>query len=112
MAKGRYPEINLLNLIIKGNQNQWNAWLYKCEQTMDMEGLAKVLSGIQQGMDTLVKQKLNTDNLNLLFLKMQRSIETSMKNVWRRKYRIDNMTKEQKQKSNAELEVYLRGNRY
>jgi len=120
MAK--VQKIDLLKIMIEANNKKWNSWLLTCEINQDVNGLVKVLRGIQQGMDDLVKQKLNTDNVTILFLRLQRSIENTIKNIWRRQN--DNplynplfngdINKYQKTKRNLdhELELFLKKERF
>lgn len=112
MAKGRYPEINLLNLIINGNYKHWNNWLADCERDHNLPDLLKTLSGIQQGMDTLVKGKLNTDNITVIFLRMQRSIENTIKNIYRKQNPTHKVSLAEKREQDNQLERFMHGNRY
>lgn len=79
--KGKPPEIDFLSLYIKGDVHKWNHFLSVCLEYRDLPSLEKVLYGIQVGMDKLVKEKLNTDKVNLVFVRMQKSIEDTMKKI-------------------------------
>jgi len=111
--KGKPFEIDLLKLILNSDHKKWNSWLLTCEMNQDVSGLVKVLVGIQQGMNNLVKQKLNTDQVTIVFLRLQRSIENTIKNIWRRQndnplYNpLSNVNKNQFQASKRDLDHKL-----
>jgi hypothetical protein len=79
--KGKPPKIDLLELYAKCNTNEWNNFLNKCLSTHDLHKLQITLYGIQLGMNDLVDQKLNTEKVNIFFIRLQRSIENTMKQI-------------------------------
>jgi len=82
----KYLSVDLMKLKAKFDSGRWNQWLTACEREQDIEGLKKVFYGIQCGMDDLVKQGLHTDDMKMLFIRWQRSIENTAKKIWRKKY--------------------------
>lgn len=81
MAKGKPPKLDLLKLYSEQNTARWNEFLKNCLDRRDLETLEKMLYGAQLGMDDLVKKKMNTDKVNIWFLRLQRSIENTMKQI-------------------------------
>lgn len=79
-------KIDLLKLYTESSCKEWNAWLNKCESTNDLNELSKRLKGIQIGMDDITKQKLNGEKICVWFLRLQKSIEKTMKNILKKKY--------------------------
>ena len=61
----------------------WNGWLTDCLRKRDLPELRKILYGIEAGMADLAKQKLNTQDMILFFIRLQRSIYITMKRVVR-----------------------------
>jgi len=51
-----------------------------------MNGLRQVFYGLQVGMQMLVKDKLNDPKMILYFIRLQRSVENTMKQLYRSKY--------------------------
>jgi hypothetical protein len=78
--------IDLIKLYSLGSHNGWNQALDDHFVRLDVSGLARIYYGIQAGMDDLVKNKLNDEKMNVWFLRLQRSIENTMKAILRRKY--------------------------
>lgn len=83
--KGMPPPIDVVRFYAECNAGQWNAFLTACVAKQDVQKLTDVLHRLQQGMDNAVKQKLNTDALVDWFIRMQRSIENTIKEIHRMK---------------------------
>ena len=79
-------EINLMEIYTLSNSDKWNAWLTYCLKHHDIHNLKKVYKGIQISMNDLVKKKIADDKLNNFFLRIQRSIEQTLKRILREKY--------------------------
>ncbi len=79
--KGKPQSIDLLKLYAQGSTNGWNEFLSDCARDQNLAKLEQVLYGIQLGMNDLAKQKLNTDKVNEWFVRLQRSIENTMKSI-------------------------------
>ncbi len=88
--------IDLVKLFSK-DHSLWNEFLTDCQAQHNIKKLTRVYYGLQVGMDDLVKDKPNYGVLNLLclkqkmtidewFLRLQRSIEKTLKNILREKY--------------------------
>lgn len=77
--------IDILKLYAEGSAKQWNAFLAEALRRRDVAGLTDVLRRLAMGMDNLVQQKLNTDKINVLFLRLQRSVENTIRDIHRLK---------------------------
>ena len=120
--KGRPEKIDVLKLYAKSDAKAWNAFLSKCLQTKDLHSLEKVLYGIQLGMNDLAKKKLNTEKINMFFIRIQKSLENTIRDVIRT--RIPNalddplnvgkfgQMKDSKQKRDQDIERHLRKVRF
>lgn len=84
--KRKYPTLDLMRLIAEWDSGKWNQMLTKAMVQEDVEKLKSTLYGIQAGMDSLVKQGLNTDKISAIFVRMQRSIEITFKKILVQKY--------------------------
>ena len=120
--KGKPPKIDLLELYAKSNTNEWNIFLSNCLKRHDLQGLQKTLYGIQLGMNDLAAKKMNTEKVNIFFLRLQRSIENTMKQIIKAKnpHPLDNpLNKEKfghmietKRERDQEIEKYLKKVRF
>ena len=119
----KWPAISVLELYTKADTQSWNRFLTGCLLNNDLERLKQTLYGVQAGMDDAVKQGLNSDKLNLFFIRIQRSIEMTAKKIIRSKHPnpLDNpgnakeyFTKhiEAKRRRDHELELFLRASSY
>lgn len=81
--KGKPPKIDLLQLYAKSSTPEWNRFLAACLAKKNTEELEKVLYGIQLGMIDLCRKNMNTEKLSTFFLRLQRSIENTMKQILR-----------------------------
>ena len=122
LKKGKPPKIDLLELYAKSNTNEWNIFLTKCVQTKNLLALRNVLYGIQLGMNDLAAKKMNTEKVNVFFIRLQRSIENTMKEIIKLKnpHPLDNPYNkekyghliETKRDRDQEIERYLRKVRF
>ena len=122
LKKGKPPKIDLLELYAKSNTNEWNIFLTKCVQTKNLLALRNVLYGIQLGMNDLAAKKMNTEKVNVFFIRLQRSIENTMKEIINLKnpHPLDNPYNkekyghliETKRDRDQEIERYLRKVRF
>mgnify|MGYP001578012671 FL=1 len=83
--KGKPQKIDILKLYANGDTKAWNTFLSGCLQNYDLLALEKVLYGIELGMQDLAKQKMNSDKINAWFLRLQRSIEKTIRDIIRSK---------------------------
>lgn len=120
--KGKPEKIDILKLYANGDTTKWNDFLTNCVINGDLPSLEKVLYGIQLGMNDLAKKKLNTEKINIFFLRIQRSIENTMKEIMKTKesHPLDDpFNKEKfghtiasKKKRDQDIEKYLRKVRF
>jgi len=81
----KYPAIDILELYSNADSKRWNRWLTRRYQEKDLDGLFAMLYGVQAGMDDLVKKKMNTEKLQLFFIRLQRSVENTIRRVLKEK---------------------------
>lgn len=81
--KGRPPKIDLMRLAANSSTAEWNRFLTKCLRSGNLLALETALHGLQQGMNDLVKDKLNTEAMSVLFIRLQMSLEITMKKIIR-----------------------------
>lgn len=77
----KYEAIDLMKLYTLGSANGWNQELTKLYEKHDINGLAKLLYRIQAGMTDLAKKKLNTEEIDVWFARLTRSIEKTAKQI-------------------------------
>jgi hypothetical protein len=87
MAKGHNDEIDVLKLYAKGDTASWNEFLAVCDLNNDVPKLCDVLVRLQRGMEKVVKQNLNTEDISLWFIRITRSIEKTLKKIYRRQHK-------------------------
>lgn len=96
--KGKPQKIDLLKLYANTDVKQWNTFLSTCLAHQDLHALEKTLYGLQLGMNDLVKKKLNTDKMNAFFIRLQRSVENTIKGIIKAKepHPLDNAFNKEK----------------
>ena len=114
--------IDILKLYAEGDPKTWNAFLSRALARSDVSGLTDVLRRLQMGMDNLAVQKLNTEEISILFLRLQRSVENTLKEIHRAKNPNPLFTTSDpqlrskhiadKQRKAHELELFLKKARY
>ena len=77
----KHNAIDLMKLYSMGSHNGWNQMLTDCFDKRDINRLAKIRYGIQAGMDDLAKNNLNTEEMCLWFIRLNRSIEITAKRI-------------------------------
>lgn len=77
--------IDIILLINTHDHKSWNHFLTKCLRSHDVKKLERTYIGLQKGMNNLVKEKLNTEKVNGLFVRLTRSIEKTLKDIYRAK---------------------------
>lgn len=118
----RYGAIDLMKLKAHWSANGWNAFLSKCVTNLDLHELAKVRYRIQAGMEDLVKKKLNSDDVNSWFVRLNKSLEDTAKKIIRIRHPLPNdnpLNKEfhidglaAKRKRDDELMAFLKRSSY
>jgi len=84
-VKGKPPKVDLLKLYAETSAARWNEFLGNCLSRNDLQTLETMLYGIQLGMNDLAKKKMNTEKMCLWFIRLQRSLENTIKQVIRRR---------------------------
>jgi len=82
----KHEAINLLKLYSTVNKTQWNAYLTKCHRNHNVRELATMLYRVQAGMALLAKKKLNHEEIDLWFVRIVRSLDKTLKKIWREKH--------------------------
>ena len=80
----KYDTIDLIKLRAKFPWQAWQAYMQSCYNLCDVEALKKALYGVQAGMNDLVKKKLDTQEMKVYFVNLQRSIHITMKKILKR----------------------------
>jgi hypothetical protein len=75
--------IDILKLQSDGNHKEWNFFLTQCLKNLDIEKLAVTRKRLQIGMDKCAKDKTNSDEVIKFFIRLQNSIEKTMKEILR-----------------------------
>lgn len=112
-------KIDIIKLYTDWGNEKWNAYLTDCLNKQDLTSLENSYRGLQHGMSELTKQKLNTDKINVLFVRLQVSIEKTIKRIIKGKnkkiYDSSILSAERiraKRKMDEEIEKYLKKLRY
>lgn len=79
--------IDLLRLITEGNSTKWNNYLALCKKHHNYEDLAKTYRGLQEGMNKMVKDKLISERISIIYLRLQKSLEDTAREIFRKKYK-------------------------
>lgn len=77
----KYESIDILKLYAKGSTNGWNQMLTDCFNKKDINKLAKLKYQVSAGMTDLAKSKLNTDEINVWFARLVKSLEITAKKI-------------------------------
>lgn len=123
MSGRKYEAIDLMKLNALGSAKGWNDVLTDCHKKLDINRLAKIRYQIQAGMDDLAKLKLNTEDMCVLFVRLNRSLENTAMKILKIKYPLphDNplIAKEAdpkalilKQKREVEFAKFMRDSAY
>lgn len=83
--KGQDTPIDLLLLYAKSDWKQWNRTLWRHYSRGDVSGLIKLRKRLQLGMEKLTKDKMNDEKISVFFIRIQRSIENTIKEILRSK---------------------------
>jgi hypothetical protein len=118
----KHDSIDLMALYSVCNTDQWNNFLTHCHQIHDISTLVKTRYGLQAGMNDLVKKKMNSEKMIQFFLRLERSIEKTIQRIVREKTPnpCDDplkaseflQFKDEKNKRDSELELFLRKSGY
>lgn len=83
--KRKEEAIDLLSLYVQSDTGKWNKFLALCLAKHDVKTLMRVRYQLQAGMADLSKKKLNTEKMILWFIRLQNSIENTIKQIVREK---------------------------
>lgn len=86
MIVSTQEHIDLIWLYCNCDAQKWNAYLTESLNRGDVQGLIDTLRRIQKGMDKAYKDKLATDKVVELFIRLQRSIEITLKKIYRQRH--------------------------
>jgi hypothetical protein len=82
----KFESIDLMKLYSQGHFKTWNRMLATHLRNKDINGLSKVRYQIQGGMDDLAKKHLNTDEINVWYCRLIKSLEKTAKDILKMKY--------------------------
>jgi hypothetical protein len=68
------------------NYKEWNKFLRQCYLANDIDQLLRIRRMAQVNMNELVKKKLADDKINNFFIRINRSIENTVKDIFKNKY--------------------------
>lgn len=112
----KWEPIDLMKLYTLANSQAWNMMLTQCYHNLDFNRLAKVRYQICAGMTDLAKQGLNTNEINIWFARLHRSIDITARRMSKKKWPMpgDNplgksspSALEAKRKRDAELAKFM-----
>ena len=83
MSKRKHATINMITFYNNFDPHEWNKFLSRCVKKKDVNKLISTLYGLQAGMKDLADEKLNSDKMIAAFLRVQRSIENTLKEIYR-----------------------------
>lgn len=83
MSRRKPEAIDIVQLFVGGNTGMWNAILTSKYRKRDLNGLIELRRRLQRGMEVAAKQKMNTQKICVFFLRLQGSIEKTMKRIVR-----------------------------
>lgn len=78
-------KIDILKFYSEVDHKRWNEFLFNCYKKSDVQKLLAMRNGFQQGMADLEKTKMNTEKIAVFFMRIQRSIENTIKQIHRDK---------------------------
>jgi len=78
----KWPNVSILNLIIKSNSEKWNRMLTECFVKNDLNTLVRLRYGIQADMSDLSKANLNSSQVMTHFLRFNNSLEKTIRKIF------------------------------
>ncbi len=72
-----------MKLYTEGTSEKWNAFLNDCYKKQNIDRLMSTRIGLQVGMSTLAKKKLNSDKMTVIYLRWLRSVEDTARAIIR-----------------------------
>ncbi len=80
----KLDSIDLMKLWSLGSNNGWNDFLTECDRTDSISRLQDCRRRIQVGMKDLAKKKLNTDEIDVWFARLIKSLDKTMTKIDKR----------------------------
>lgn len=77
-------EIDLLKLYAQSDNKKWNHMLTECLRDNDINRLVKIRYGIQMGMSSLAKKKMNDEKICAWFIRLDKSIYDTARAIIRK----------------------------
>lgn len=124
----QHQAIDLMWLRANVHAKAWIQFVDLCKRTHDVQKLTTTLYGMQAGMADLAKQKLNTEEINVWYIRLTRHLEKGIKQVLREQTPMPGDTalgkaksgslvhdpkwRQEKKKRDNDLEKFLRGKMY
>lgn len=84
--KRKWPKIDLVHFVANNTYKQWNKYLTRCEYQENVTSLVATYYGLQIGMQDAVRRKLNTPQIIEVFIRLQRSIEKTLRRMYKKKH--------------------------
>ena len=82
----RKPDaIDIVKLYAEGDSSEWNIFLTNCYRKRDVDKLLVTRKRLQAGMALAAKKRMNSENVIKLFIRLQNSIENTIKKIVREK---------------------------
>jgi hypothetical protein len=78
--------IDIMKLMTFGSHKGWNEFLDKCYKNNNINELARVKYQISVGMTDLAKTNLNTEEINVQFVRWVRSLEITARKIIKKMY--------------------------
>jgi hypothetical protein len=78
--------IDIIKLMTFGSHKGWNEFLDKCYKNNNINELARVKYQISVGMTDLAKTNLNTEEINVQFVRWVRSLEITARKIIKKMY--------------------------
>jgi hypothetical protein len=110
--------IDILELFAKSGDEEWYTFIGACKRRGDVLKLTDVARRLDLGMQNLAQQKLNTEEIAVFYLGLQKSIERALKYIQRRREpnplhntpdkRAGAKVIADKRQKDRELEAYIR----
>lgn len=82
----KHEPIDLMKLYSLGSNNGWNEYLTTCLNSKNINALAKLRYQIQVGMTDLANKKINTPEIDVWFIRLNKSIEDTARAIIRKKH--------------------------
>lgn len=92
----KYEALDLLKIYFSQpgaefrHTKDWNSFLTLCYKNKNINALMIMRYRLQAGMDDVAKQKLNTEEISVFYLRLMRSVEITARKILREKHKNPN----------------------